>query len=161
MGIDRRPAALPWRREADQTHLTTVKLKETLPGTPTDQAMRIALLTDIHGNREALTACLDHAGRSRIDRFVFLGDYVGYGADPVFTLDTVMAHAERGAVALLGNHDAAVLAPDPRMSDAAAVAMAWTRAQLGDTHRDFIGGLRLSCEDGNRLYVHANARAPG
>jgi Icc-related predicted phosphoesterase len=36
--------------------------------------MRIAFFTDIHANREALTACLDHAGRSRIDRYVFLGD---------------------------------------------------------------------------------------
>jgi diadenosine tetraphosphatase ApaH/serine/threonine PP2A family protein phosphatase len=123
--------------------------------------MRIALFTDIHSNREALTACLDHAGRSQIDRFVFLGDYVGYGADPVFAIETVMAYVERGAVALLGNHDAAVLAPDPRMSDAAAIALVWTREQLGDAHRAFIRGLRLSCEDGGRLYVHANAYAPG
>src|SRR5262249_41928373 len=75
--------------------------------------MRIALFTDIHGNREAFEACLDHAGRSRIDRHVFLGDYVGYGADPVFVVETVMAFVERGAVALLGNHDAAALEPDP------------------------------------------------
>src|SRR5580704_1560011 len=73
--------------------------------------MRIALLTDIHGNREALTACLNHAGCGRIDRFVFLGDYVGYGADPVFVIETVMEHVARGAVALLGNHDAAVIEP--------------------------------------------------
>jgi len=123
--------------------------------------MRIALLTDIHGNREALTACLDHAGRSRIDRFVFLGDYVGYGADPVFVIETVMEHVARGAVALLGNHDAAVIEPDPRMTDAAFTALDWTRGRLGPAHLAFIKGLRLSCEDGGRLYVHANAYAPG
>ena len=43
--------------------------------------MLIALLTDIHGNREAFEACLHDARRMRADRFVFLGDYVGYGAD--------------------------------------------------------------------------------
>jgi diadenosine tetraphosphatase ApaH/serine/threonine PP2A family protein phosphatase len=123
--------------------------------------MRIALLTDIHGNREALTACLDHAGRSRIDRFVFLGDYVGYGADPVFTIETVMGYAQRGAIALLGNHDAAVLEPDPRMRDTAAAAMKWTRGQLGTAHREFIERLPLTFEDDGRLFVHANAYAPG
>jgi diadenosine tetraphosphatase ApaH/serine/threonine PP2A family protein phosphatase len=123
--------------------------------------MRIALLTDIHANREALTACLEHAGRSRIDRFVFLGDYVGYGADPVFVVETVSEHVARGAIALLGNHDAAVLTPDLRMTDAALVALEWTRGRLGADHLAFIRELRLAREDGSRLYVHANAYAPG
>jgi diadenosine tetraphosphatase ApaH/serine/threonine PP2A family protein phosphatase len=122
--------------------------------------MRIALFTDIHANREALTACLDHAGRSRIDRHVFLGDYVGYGADPVFAIETVMAHVERGAIAVLGNHDAAALAPDPDMSDSAFAAIEWTRGRLGAAHMAFIRGLPLSKEDDGRLYVHANAHAP-
>jgi diadenosine tetraphosphatase ApaH/serine/threonine PP2A family protein phosphatase len=123
--------------------------------------MRIALLSDIHGNREALTACLNHAGRSRIDRFVFLGDYVGYGADPVFVIETVTEHVARGAVALLGNHDAAVIEPDPSMTDAAFTALDWTRGRLGATHLAFIKGLRVCWEDGGRLYVHASAHAPG
>jgi diadenosine tetraphosphatase ApaH/serine/threonine PP2A family protein phosphatase len=123
--------------------------------------MRIALFTDIHGNREALEACLDHAGRGRIDRYVFLGDYIGYGADPVSTLETVMEYAGRGAVALLGNHDAAALVPDPHMSDSAWTAMEWTRARLGPAHLEFIRGLPLTCQDGGRLYAHANANAPG
>jgi diadenosine tetraphosphatase ApaH/serine/threonine PP2A family protein phosphatase len=123
--------------------------------------MRIALLTDIHGNREALMACLDHAGRSKIDRYVFLGDYVGYGADPVFVIETVQEYVERGAVALLGNHDAAALAPDPRMNDMAYAAIEWTRGRLGPAHLAFIRGLRLSFEDADRLYVHASAYAPG
>ena len=44
--------------------------------------MLIALLADIHGNREALTACLADAENAKADRYVFLGDLVGYGADP-------------------------------------------------------------------------------
>jgi diadenosine tetraphosphatase ApaH/serine/threonine PP2A family protein phosphatase len=122
--------------------------------------MRIALFTDIHANREALTACLDHAGRAGIDRYVFLGDYVGYGADPVFALETVMAHVERGAVAVLGNHDAAALVRDPQMSRAASAAMEWTHGQLSAAHMAFLRGLPLSTEDDGRLYVHASAYAP-
>ncbi len=68
-------------------------------------AVLIALFTDIHGNREALEACLAHAQRHPIDRYVFLGDFVGYGADPGFVVDTVQDFVARGAVALLGNHD--------------------------------------------------------
>jgi diadenosine tetraphosphatase ApaH/serine/threonine PP2A family protein phosphatase len=122
--------------------------------------MRIALFTDIHGNREALKACLDHADRNRIDRYVFLGDYVGYGADPVATLETVMDYVARGAVAVLGNHDAAALEPDPNMSDWAWAAMEWTRERLGAAHLDFIRGLPLMHEEDGRLYVHASAHAP-
>jgi diadenosine tetraphosphatase ApaH/serine/threonine PP2A family protein phosphatase len=123
--------------------------------------MRIALFTDIHANREALTACLDHASRRRIDHHVFLGDHVGYGADPVFVLDTVMTYVERGAIAVLGNHDAAALARDGGMNRAALAAVEWTRGQLGAAHKAFIQGLPLSREDGGRLYVHASADEPG
>ena len=123
--------------------------------------MRIAFFTDIHGNREAFTACLDHAGHNRIDRHVFLGDYVGYGADPVFVIETVMAHVERGAIAVLGNHDAAALAPDRNMNDAAFAAMEWTRGRLDPAHLAFIGRLPLFIGDGARLYAHANTYAPG
>ena len=52
--------------------------------------MWIGLFSDIHANREALEACLSHARANCIARFIFLGDYVGYGADPGFAVDTVM-----------------------------------------------------------------------
>jgi diadenosine tetraphosphatase ApaH/serine/threonine PP2A family protein phosphatase len=122
--------------------------------------MRIALMTDIHANREAFTACLDHAGQNGIDRYVFLGDFVGYGADPGWVVDTAIAHVERGAVAILGNHDAAVLANSADMNDHAATAIAWTRTQLDDRQRNFIAGLPLLVEEGDRLYVHASAQEP-
>jgi len=118
-------------------------------------------MSDIHGNREALTACLEHAAQNGVGRYVFLGDYAGYGADPGWVIDTVMAQVQRGAVALLGNHDAAVLADDVAMNDAAAAAIAWTRTQLDDRQRAFIAGLPLTVEDDDRLYVHASAFEPG
>ncbi len=123
--------------------------------------MRIALLSDIHANREAFEACLEHARRHQAERYVFLGDYVGYGADPTWVVDTVAEHVERGAVAILGNHDAAILNGSERMNESAATAIAWTRSRLGAAHRDFIAALPLMVEEGGRLYVHADPAAPG
>lgn len=123
--------------------------------------MLIALFSDIHGNREALEACLAHASRCAIDRYVFLGDYVGYGADPGFVVDAVHTFAERGAVALLGNHDSAAIGSTERMNDEATLAIEWTRTQLSDGQLAFLRRLPLSAQDGTRFYVHASAANPG
>ena len=71
--------------------------------------MKLALFADIHSNLEAITACLAHAKALGARRYAFLGDLVGYGADPVAVLDLIERHAEDGAVVVLGNHDAAAL----------------------------------------------------
>jgi diadenosine tetraphosphatase ApaH/serine/threonine PP2A family protein phosphatase len=120
----------------------------------------IAIFTDIHGNREALEACLAHAERHAIDRHVFLGDLVGYGADPGFAVDTVKEFVSRGAVALLGNHDSAAAGAAERMNDDAMLAIEWTRRQLTAEQRAFLSALPLTAADGDRLYVHASAAAP-
>jgi diadenosine tetraphosphatase ApaH/serine/threonine PP2A family protein phosphatase len=122
--------------------------------------MLIALMTDIHGNREALEACLAHARFLKAERLIFLGDYVGYGADPVWSVETVMELVDKGAVALLGNHDAAVDGSDADMNSLARAALAWTRTQLRPEHRAFLSTLPLTFEDGDALYVHANGYAP-
>jgi len=124
-------------------------------------AVRIALFTDIHGNREALAACLAHAHDNAIDRHVFLGDYVGYGADPGWVVDTIAREVERGAVAVLGNHDAATFSDSYRMNDLATIAIEWTRQQLDGAQCNFLAGLPLAVADGERLYVHASADEPG
>ena len=118
--------------------------------------MRLALLADIHANRLALEACLDHARSQGADRLVFLGDYVGYGAQPAEVLDRIMAETARGALAVVGNHDRAVADVRDAMAPDAETAMAWTRGQLGPEARDFLASLPLRFEDGPRLYVHAS-----
>jgi diadenosine tetraphosphatase ApaH/serine/threonine PP2A family protein phosphatase len=122
--------------------------------------MRIALLTDIHSNREALEACLAHAAANGAERYIFLGDYVGYGADPGFVVDTVCGFAARGAIVLLGNHDAAIFARRTGMNQNAAIALEWTRQQLTPAQRDFLAKRPLTHDEGNRLYVHASAHIP-
>lgn len=121
--------------------------------------MRIALLADIHANRPALEACLSHARAAGADQFVFLGDYVGYGADPVWAVDTVMELVARGGFAILGNHDLAVSDTKDDMTSEAAIAMAWTRGQLDRDARSFLASLPMSLEAESRRYVHANAHS--
>jgi diadenosine tetraphosphatase ApaH/serine/threonine PP2A family protein phosphatase len=123
-------------------------------------AMLIAIFADIHSNRQAFSACLIDAYELGAERIVLLGDYVGYGADPVWTVDAVMDLVDRGAVAVLGNHDSAINNPRVRMNMAAQVAIDWTRGELNATQRQFLAGLPLTQTDGDRLYVHADASSP-
>src|SRR6185436_10465702 len=119
--------------------------------------MPIALLSDVHSNREALSACLGHARRNRVERYVFLGDLVGYGADPAWVVDTVMSAVADGALAVLGNHDAAVASgPRLQMRPDARRAIEWTRTVLSSRHVEFLSHLPLEVQDQDRLYVHAN-----
>jgi diadenosine tetraphosphatase ApaH/serine/threonine PP2A family protein phosphatase len=123
--------------------------------------MLIALFADIHGNREALTACLADAERAGAERHVFLGDLVGYGADPAWVVDRAAEMVGAGAVAVLGNHDAAVLNPSEGMNAAASAAIDWTRTRLDHGQQSFLAELPLTVEEGDRLFVHASASAPG
>ena len=58
--------------------------------------MRLAFFADIHANRQAFAACLDAARANGAERFICLGDYVGYGADPEWTVETVMGARRAG-----------------------------------------------------------------
>jgi diadenosine tetraphosphatase ApaH/serine/threonine PP2A family protein phosphatase len=124
--------------------------------------MKLALFADVHSNLEALTACLAHASAIGADRYAFLGDLVGYGADPVAVLELIEEYARGGAVVVLGNHDAAVLGRrDDTLNVHAQAAIGWTRAQLAPRHVAFLENLPLTVRDGDMLFVHASAAAPG
>jgi diadenosine tetraphosphatase ApaH/serine/threonine PP2A family protein phosphatase len=122
--------------------------------------MRLALFADIHGNGEALEACLEHAHRRGADRFGFLGDLVGYGADPGYVVDTVAEYCERGAFAILGNHDAAVLSQECHMNPYARAAIEWTRDELDDLQKTFLERLPFANEGDEVLFIHSEASAP-
>lgn len=122
--------------------------------------MKLALLSDLHANLQALQACLAHARAQGARQFAFLGDLVGYGADPGPVLQTVMALAAEGALVLRGNHDALALAPPARARDAGESTAAWTHAQLAPAQLDFLARLPLLIEHEDMLLVHASADAP-
>jgi len=119
----------------------------------------IALMSDIHANRHALEACVAHALREGATRFVFVGDYVGYGGEPQAVVDIIAGLVEEGGVAVRGNHDEA--GEDVRMHDSAAEAARWSHAQLSPAARSFLAELPLIVQEDDRLYVHADASAPG
>ncbi len=123
--------------------------------------MKTALITDLHANREAVEAVLAHAETQGAQAHAFLGDLVGYGADPAWVVDLVREHASLGAVAVQGNHDlATVLGANPAMRIEARAVIEWTRAQLDQTQLEFLRTLPMYQERENCLYVHANAHAP-
>ncbi|TMH11830.1 MAG: metallophosphoesterase [Betaproteobacteria bacterium] len=123
--------------------------------------MNLALITDLHANREAVESVMAHAEREGAQRYAFLGDFVGYGADPGWVVDLVRAEVKRGAIAVMGNHDAAVVkGPTPTMTAPARQVVGWTRDQLNGAQRDFLASLPLVVTDADRLFVHANAFAP-
>jgi len=124
--------------------------------------MKLALLADLHANLEALTACLASAQEQGAESYAFLGDLVGYGADPAGVLALVMDQAARGAVVVRGNHDAAVVAAGSEtMNPTAERAIEWTRSRLAPEHLAFLAGLPLVVRRDPILFVHASADAPG
>ena len=122
--------------------------------------MLVAIFADIHANRQAFSACLAQARMIGADRTVLLGDYVGYGADPEWTVATVIDLVEQGAMAVRGNHDDAVADPREQLNVEAQVAIEWTRGELGAAPRRFLEELPLALTDDDRLYVHAEASDP-
>lgn len=122
--------------------------------------MRIALISDVHANLPALEACLSAAERLKADELVFLGDFVGYGPDPESVISRLRPLAEAGAIAVLGNHDMAVLKPSRDMNTAAAQAIAWTREKLSEASKSFLAGLPFEVSSGDLLFVHSEASDP-
>ena len=122
--------------------------------------MRLALLTDIHANREAFEAVLADLAQRRIDRLVILGDIVGYGPDPDWCLETVETMVQQGAICVRGNHDRAVAVPDGTLNANARRVIDWTVNRLTARQRLFLQELPLTASQDDMLFVHASANDP-
>jgi diadenosine tetraphosphatase ApaH/serine/threonine PP2A family protein phosphatase len=122
--------------------------------------VRIAILADIHSNLEALEAVLAALGRSRIDRYVCVGDVVGYGADPAPCVAKVRELCE---VVIAGNHDWAVAG---RLSMEffnayARDAIVWTRTQISDDDMAWLRDLPVRADvAGIATLVHSTLHNP-
>ena len=125
-----------------------------------EESVRLAVFADIHANRQAFSACLDVARARGAERFICLGDVVGYGADPEWAVDTVMDLVAGGAMIVMGNHDSAVSTPSENMNAVAQAAIVWTRGRLGAPQRRFLKELPLTKQEDDRLYVHSEASHP-
>ncbi len=118
--------------------------------------MREAIISDVHGNLEALEAVLADIDHHGVERIVCLGDMVGYGPNPAECARLVM---ERCELVLLGNHEDAVLKGPEGFNPIAEAALVWTREQLKDKEiLRYLQGLRPAWLEEDRLYVHGSVR---
>ena len=122
-------------------------------------ALRVAVLSDIHSNLQALEATLGAVDETGVEEIWCLGDMVGYGAEPDACTALVR---ERCATCLVGNHDLALLgALDmSTFSETAATAVEWTRENVDDETVDFLSSLDpATSREGVGLF-HASPRDP-
>ena len=122
--------------------------------------MLTALLSDIHGNLEALNACLVHARGRGAERFAFLGDLVGYGADARAVVEVVARYAAEGATVIKGNHDRAIEGGGGYFNEASRAALRWASETLTREQKSFLASLPLVERAGDVCYVHASATKP-
>jgi len=122
--------------------------------------MKTVVISDIHGNLEALNRVLEYIdkleGKKRV---VCLGDIVGYGPDPAECFKIVESLTEK---ICLGNHEDSILDTDYdyQMTTHALEAIRWTRGILGEEIREAINRLPLQIEEDNILYVHSSPDDP-
>ena len=127
--------------------------------------MTVAIVADIHANIEALRVVIDHAASKGITRLVCLGDIIGYGPNPRECLKELF----RSEVAIMGNHEEAVMFYGEDFNPKAKASLEWTKDQLNSADHDrtenydlwnFLGTMQQTVEDGDVMYTHGSPRVP-
>ncbi len=126
--------------------------------------MKTAVVSDIHGNLDALQAVLKDIESQSVDQIFCLGDVVGYGPNPRECVDIVRTFD----LCILGNHDQAALFDPEGFSHGAEQAIFWTRKQLesGEDQDEtlsrwhYLCGLPRTHTQDRRMFVHGSARNP-
>jgi len=121
--------------------------------------MRYVLISDIHGNLEALQAALEFVRKLGTHQLYCLGDVVGYGADPQPCLHTLQ---NEGNLILAGNHDLAVagVIGSEDFNPIASEVVGWTRKALDEEDLDVLSNIPLVYVDGDYLFTHASPIEP-
>ncbi len=119
--------------------------------------MRLAVISDIHGNLEALRSVLGRIDESRCDEIWCLGDIVGYGADPSACIELVR---ERCSLVVAGNHDTAATRDQipPGYNSLARQALLWTKARLSSDEVTWLRSLPVTALRFSCLACHGSLR---
>ncbi|MFC1564322.1 metallophosphoesterase family protein [candidate division KSB1 bacterium] len=122
--------------------------------------MKIAVISDIHSNLEALSTCIEYIEKQEgVNYIAALGDIIGYGSDPSECISIIRNKTE---FSILGNHDSAVagITETSYFNYAARSAVMWTKGQLSDDEIDYIRSLPYSENRDSILFVHSSPGQP-
>ncbi|MGB2705309.1 MAG: metallophosphoesterase family protein [Candidatus Omnitrophota bacterium] len=121
--------------------------------------MRYGIIGDIHGNLEAFETALEALSHERIDKYLCVGDIVGYGTDP---RECIKMTRDLGAVTVCGNHDAACIgrADINYFNNPAQAAIMWTKQTLSENDLAFLKGLDLTYRNEHLTLVHGTLAEP-
>ncbi|MFC1553808.1 metallophosphoesterase family protein [candidate division KSB1 bacterium] len=122
--------------------------------------MKIALISDVHSNLEALQTCFEYIDSNNdIEKTIFLGDLIGYGADPDNCILLVKEKTDSG---IIGNHDCAVIEKTDieYFNSFALEAVFWTRNNISEESRTFLISLPYTLNDNGTLFVHGTPGNP-
>lgn len=121
--------------------------------------MRYAILSDIHGNLDALTAVLERLNTQRVDSYICLGDIVGYGPQPAECLHEIQKYS---SVIVAGNHDFAACdkITIASFNVLAREAILWTRSKLAELDLQYLADLPLMEQVESFHVVHGTLYAP-
>lgn len=122
--------------------------------------MRYCVFSDVHGNWEAFQAAIAAFARERVDEHIFLGDVVGYGADPRACIAALRLLKPR--IMAAGNHEWGVLGllDAEYFNEYALAALEWTRRLLSAEELDYLKSFRLFCESPDLTVVHGSLDQP-
>ncbi|MDI6802636.1 MAG: metallophosphoesterase family protein [Bacteroidota bacterium] len=121
--------------------------------------LRIAIISDIHSNLEALQKALEIIEQKTVDKVICLGDIVGYGANPKQCLDLTRKISQH---IIMGNHDqaAADLSYTQDFTKYAKTAVFWTNKILSQPEKEFLRSLPFTIEIENINFVHSSLFKP-
>ncbi|MBN1759440.1 MAG: metallophosphoesterase family protein [Chitinispirillaceae bacterium] len=121
--------------------------------------MRYAIISDIHGNAEALNAVLGDIRKRSVDSIICLGDIVGYYPDPERCIDLVSKQVD---YCVAGNHDYAAIGriDTQNFTYYAYAAMEWTKQNISDQARDYLMQLPLTVTLDNMFFTHSSPSNP-
>ncbi|MBI5183829.1 MAG: metallophosphoesterase family protein [Nitrospinae bacterium] len=123
--------------------------------------MRYVILSDVHGNLEALQAVIDEIKRLRYEKLVFLGDIVGYGANPNEVIEIIRSLVDR-PLTLAGNHDYAAigLTDISYFNSSAMEAILWTGECLTEKNIGYLRGLKVDLTYEGLTFAHSSPKEP-
>jgi predicted phosphodiesterase len=121
--------------------------------------MTIAIISDIHGNLESLTAIFNYLDKKDIEEIYCLGDIVGYGPNPNECVELVSTKCTNS---IIGNHDHAALGLTSieYFNEFAKVSTRWTMNELTNKSKDFLLSLDFKYNNEDFLLVHSSPSNP-